>query len=253
MEVKALRTEQDEVARVLETMDTGLRCCQCQGKDISPKDFLHFPTMTWWQREVPADAPAEVLRLNHNEVGQTQFVFCGRDECLNDWMETRICRRCGPNATEPTRKGKGKGTAETFPDPAQLMDRTEDIAIVAHYNGKESKKSFEEMELRRRERERNGLNKEELCVEAALERIRADDAPVREFLAPRCATCKGKVAPRRCEPLQAVPDPTSMDSGTWSSRNTAAGSSQDEALVAQLEGARRYNQSVQLRGHPDEV
>ena len=108
-------------------------------------------------------------------------------------------------------------------------------------------------DLRRRQRKRNGLSKEELYVEAALERIREDDAPVCEFVVPRCATCKGKVAPRRCEPLQAVPDPTSMDSGTWSSRNTAAGSSQDEALVAQLEGARRYNQSVQLRGHPDEV
>ena len=111
--------------------------------------------------------------------------------------------------------------------------------------------SFEEKDPRRRERERSGLNKEELRVEAALERIRQDGAPVRQFLAPRCPTCKGKVAPRRCEPLQAVPDPKSMDSGTCFSWDTAAGSSQDKALVAQQEGARRYNQSVQMRGLPD--
>ena len=50
-----------------------------QGKEISPKYFLHFPTMTWWERGLPADAPAEALRRNDDEVGQTQFVFCGRE------------------------------------------------------------------------------------------------------------------------------------------------------------------------------
>ena len=163
-----------------------------------------------------------------------------------------MCHRCGPNATALTRTGSVElGTAETFPDPAPLMDRAQDIAIVAHYNDKESKKSFEEKDFRRRQRNRSGLNKEELRVEAALERIQEDDAPVREFVGPRCATCKGKVGPRRCEPVLAVPDAKSMVFGTYSSQSTAAGSSQDEALVAQQEGARRYNQSVQMRGLPD--
>ena len=67
-------------------------------------------------------------------------------------------------------------------------------------------KAEREKEERRQERERSGPSKEEVYVEAAMKAIREDAAPSREFKVPRCRTCFGKVAPRRVEPPQAVPD-----------------------------------------------
>ena len=91
-----------------------------------------------------------------------------------------------------------------------LCDRTRDVAIVACASAKDAKRSFDERELRRKTRARDGPSAEEIRVEKALVRIQ-EWKDVRELRVPKCAKCSGSMGPRRVETPEGVPHGLSLD------------------------------------------
>jgi hypothetical protein len=180
----AERAEAKSVQRILSNMtgDPEKKCHEC-AKETNASMFFVFSTQMWYD----AAAPPSASLPDASE----RVYFCG-SECERLYFEQLICRRCGEDAKKTVRD---KNT--TFPDIGELLSRQEDVAIVTLEATKDARRSFKEKETRRANRERQGPARDEALLEAALARLREDDGKVREAEVPRCADCRGPMAPRR--------------------------------------------------------